>query len=91
MGKDGTVVGICPVTDDDNYYVVPLVLSASCKTETGNELAAWIEKFLDRYYCHVLGRQKYGVIIAVATDENLHFVKCDSNYFSSKISIVILH
>lgn len=67
-GKDGTVVGIFPVTDDDNYYVVPLVLSASCKTETGNELDAWIEKFLDRYYCHVLGSQKHGVIIAVATD-----------------------
>ena len=74
-GKDGTVFGICPVTDEENYYVVPLVLSSSCKTETGDQLAEWIEEFLERYHSHVLGQLKHGAIIVVATDGESSFRK----------------
>ena len=74
-GKDGTVLGICPVTDDESYYVVPLVLSSSCKTETGDQLAEWIEEFLERYHSHALGQLKHGEIIVVATDGESSFRK----------------
>ena len=80
-GKNGTVLGICPVTDDENYYVVPLVLSSSCKAETGDQLAEWIEEFLEIYHSHVLGQLKHGAITAVATDGESSFRKMQFKLF----------
>lgn len=38
-GKDGTVVALASITGKKNYFPVPLVLSPSCKAETGDQLS----------------------------------------------------
>lgn len=48
-GKDATVLGIAPITGNENYHVTPLVLSSSCKTEGGKTLANWVRKFIEAY------------------------------------------
>ncbi len=72
-GKDGTVVGIAPVTDREEYYVVPLILSASCKTEKGTDMARWIPKFLEAYRNHPDGEKRHGPIHTIATDGESSF------------------
>ena len=51
-GKDATLLGIAPVTGKENYHVTPLVLSASCKTEKGDQLAKWVDNFIQVYRDH---------------------------------------
>ena len=74
-GKDGTVVGIAPVTGDEHYYVVPLVLSASCKTEIGEDLAKWLDTFITAYCESPDGEERHGPIVAIATDGESSFRK----------------
>jgi hypothetical protein len=68
--KDGTVVGIAPITSRTNYFVSPLVLSPSCKTEKGVDLAKWIPNFISAYQQHPDGEARHGPINTLATDSD---------------------
>ena len=74
-GKDVTVLGIAPVTGHDNYHVTPLVLSASCKCEKGEQLAHWMENFIQTYREHPDGEKRHGPICTVCTDGESSFRK----------------
>ena len=74
-GKDATVLGIAPVTGHNNYHVTPLVLSASCKCETGEQLALWMEEFIQAYHEHPDGEKHHGPICTVCTDGESSFRK----------------
>jgi hypothetical protein len=74
-GKDATVLGLAPITDKENYHVTPLVLSASCKAETGNDLASWVGSFIDYYHDHPDGARRHGKINTLATDGESSFRK----------------
>ncbi|KAJ7243487.1 hypothetical protein C8J57DRAFT_1556735 [Mycena rebaudengoi] len=68
FGSDGTVVAIAPYAELEHYTPVPLVLSPSCKTEKGVELAKWIQTVLDTWDSHPLGRALHGRIESLASD-----------------------
>ncbi|KDR69600.1 hypothetical protein GALMADRAFT_77244 [Galerina marginata CBS 339.88] len=72
-GKDGTVVAIAPLTGTENYFPVPLVLSPSCKTESGNQLEKWLSDFLDWYRLSPYGECLHGKIERLATDGESSF------------------
>lgn len=74
-GKDGTVLGIAPVTASENYFVSPLVLSASCKSEKGNQLAQWVLKFLHYYELSPDGKAWHGSAEILSTDGESSFQK----------------
>jgi len=73
FGRDGTVLAIAPVTATENYLPVPLIFSPSCKTETGKELALWVQCVLDVYRTHKDGQEKHGLIYILATDGEASF------------------
>ena len=75
QGKDGTVLGIAPVTADENYFVSPLILSASCKAEKGNEIATWVLKFLHQYRLSPDGMALHGSAEILSTDGESSFCK----------------
>jgi len=80
-GKDATVAGIATVTARDHYAVVPLILSPSCKSESGSDIAKWISLFRDTYRADPNGEQRHGPIWILATDgesafRNLRFRLC---------------
>ena len=74
-GKDATVLGLAPVTDNENYHVTPLILSSSCKAETGQGLASWVGNLIDEYQEHPDGAQRHGPIYTIATDGESSFRK----------------
>lgn len=74
-GKDATVLGIAPITGNENYHVTPLVLSSSCKTEDGQTLANWVGKFIEAYRKHPSGEKLHGQIYTLATDGESSFCK----------------
>ncbi|KAF8872535.1 hypothetical protein BD779DRAFT_1679648 [Infundibulicybe gibba] len=75
-GKDGTVAALAPVTsNDETYFPVPLIISASCKSETGEDLAKWIETFLETYRENPNGEKRHGPIQTIATDGESSFRK----------------
>ena len=74
-GKDGTVLVIAPITDLKDYFPVPLVLSPSCKTETGDQLVEWVGSFLEIYRDHPDGEACHGPIHTLATDGESSFRK----------------
>ena len=74
-GKDATVLGLAPVTDMENYHVTPLVLSSSCKSETGEELASWVRGVIENYRQHSDGEERHGPICTLATDGESSFRK----------------
>jgi hypothetical protein len=81
LGKDATVLGIAPITDEENYHVTTLVLSASCKTEKGEDLSEWISRFIEIYRTHPDGEARHGPIHTLATDgessfRRLRFILC---------------
>jgi len=94
-GKDGTVAGLATVTGREQYAVVPLVLSASCKSEKGRDIAKWIGVFNESYRKNPNGEKRHGPIWILATDgessfRNLRFRLCllvalDPNVPSGKI------
>jgi hypothetical protein len=80
-GKDATVAGIATVTGRNHYAVVPLILSSSCKSESGLGIANWITLFRDTYHMDPNGEQQHGPIWILATDgesafRNLRFRLC---------------
>ena len=74
-GKDATVLGLAPVTDTENYHVTPLILSSSCKSETGDELASWVRRVIEDYRRHPDGEGRHGPIYTLATDGESSFRK----------------
>ena len=74
-GKDGTVLAIAPITDSKDYYPVPLILSPSCKTETGDQLVEWVGSLIDAYREHPDGEARHGPIHTLATDGESSFRK----------------
>ena len=74
-GKDGTVLGVAPVTDKENYHVVPLTVSSSCKAEKGGAIKAWFEKLVQNWKTHPSGAALHGPIVALATDGESSFRK----------------
>lgn len=75
FGKDATVLGIAPVTDKENYNIVPLIISSSCKSETGHELADWVRIGLKTYHESPSGAKLHGDIRTLATDGESSFCK----------------
>ncbi|KAF8165171.1 hypothetical protein B0H34DRAFT_830366, partial [Crassisporium funariophilum] len=72
-GKDGTVVAVAPETGTENYSPIPIVLSPSCKSETGDKLAHWVMEVLSRYRKNPDGERRHGKITKVATDGESSF------------------
>lgn len=60
-GKDATVVMVGPYADPIHYTPVPLVVSPSCKKETGHELLKWIKTVLEEWQTHPDGEAKHRV------------------------------
>ncbi|KAJ3874253.1 hypothetical protein F5051DRAFT_336129 [Lentinula edodes] len=73
LGKDGTVLAIATVTDSEHYNPIPLILSPSCKKETGFVLKDWLKLFIQVWREHPYGEAKYGPIQSVASDGELSF------------------
>ncbi|KAF8150234.1 hypothetical protein B0H34DRAFT_667193 [Crassisporium funariophilum] len=70
-----TVLGLAPISADENYFVSPLVLSGSCKSETGNDILIWITTFVQCYYASPHGRMRHGDLTNIATDGESSFRK----------------
>lgn len=74
-GKDGTILGVAPVTDKENYHVVPIVVSPSCKSEKGEDIAAWVKIFLRNWRTNPNGAALHGEVTTLATDGESSFRK----------------
>lgn len=74
-GKEATVAALAPVTANENYFPVPLIVSTSCKAEKGDALAKWVSKFLDAYKESADGEGRHGPIKIIATDGAASFRK----------------
>ncbi|KAG6819279.1 hypothetical protein H0H93_013480 [Arthromyces matolae] len=66
--KEATIVAIAPVANMLHYYPIPLILSGTCKAETGQQLANWISQFVEFYHNHEQGEQLHGPIFSFASD-----------------------
>jgi hypothetical protein len=75
FGSDATVVALAPYARDDHYNSVPLVLSASDKTEKGDQIACWIQVLIDQYNTHIFGRILHGPIFSIGSDGDACFRK----------------
>lgn len=67
-GKDATVVAVAPYARSDHYSATPLVVSSTCKRETGDGLARWLEVVFKTWHTHTHGAGTHGPIWAFATD-----------------------
>ncbi|KAF8165819.1 hypothetical protein B0H34DRAFT_671570 [Crassisporium funariophilum] len=74
-GKDGTVLGLAPISADENYFDSSLVLSGSCKSETRNNILIWITMFVQCYYSSPHGRMRHSDLTNIATDGKSSFRK----------------
>jgi hypothetical protein len=72
-GKDATVVAIGPYANTTHYTPVPIVVSPSCKKESGNDLAQWIHTVLRTWETHPDGQAKHGPIWVVGSDGESSF------------------
>ncbi|KAJ3775493.1 hypothetical protein FB446DRAFT_609311, partial [Lentinula raphanica] len=73
LGKDGTVLAIAPVSDREQYSPVPLILSPSCKKESGTVLKDWLQLFMTVWQEHPYGEALYGPIRSLASDGESSF------------------
>ncbi|KAJ3727767.1 hypothetical protein C8R42DRAFT_638886 [Lentinula raphanica] len=73
LDTDGTVLAIAPVTHHEHYTPIPLILSPSCKKETGLVLKEWLEIFIQVWSSHPFGEALYGPIKSLASDEESSF------------------
>lgn len=72
-GKDATVAALAPYARTDHYSPTPLLVSPSCKSETGVELAAWLRRVLQVWEDHPSGACIHGSIWALASDGESSF------------------
>ncbi|KAK7471312.1 hypothetical protein VKT23_002721 [Stygiomarasmius scandens] len=73
FGSDATVVAIGSYARDDYYAPVPLIVSPSDKTETGEGLASWLLVFMAAWAAHIWGTILRGPIWALASDGDSTF------------------
>lgn len=74
-GKDATVAVVMPYARTDHYTPVPLLVSASCKSEKGADMVGWIRLLLDTWKKHPHGEQTHGPFWALASDGESSFRK----------------
>ncbi|PIL27027.1 hypothetical protein GSI_10166 [Ganoderma sinense ZZ0214-1] len=74
-GKDATVAVVMPYARTDHYTPVPLLVSASCKSEKGTEMVEWIRLVLETWKKHPYGEQTHGPFWALASDGESSFRK----------------
>ncbi|KAI1781848.1 hypothetical protein LXA43DRAFT_958147 [Ganoderma leucocontextum] len=72
-GKDGTVVAIAPYARSDHYSAIPIVVSASCKSEKGDDLARWLGMVVGVWEKHESGGKAHGDVWALASDGDSAF------------------
>ncbi|KAL0062604.1 hypothetical protein AAF712_010538 [Marasmius tenuissimus] len=68
IGTEATVCAVAPYARDDHYTAIPIVVSASDKTETGEEIAVWVQRVIDRYRDHPDGERVHGPLWSFGTD-----------------------
>ena len=68
-------MALAPYAQDDHYNPVPLVVSASDKTEKGDQIARWIQVLIDQYNNHIFGKVLHGPIYSIGSDGNAFFRK----------------
>ncbi|KAF8159729.1 hypothetical protein B0H34DRAFT_674036 [Crassisporium funariophilum] len=73
FGSNATVVALALYTQSNHYRPVPLVVSASDKTEKGPKLSAWIRTLLDAYKAHKFEECTSGPIWALGSDGDSTF------------------
>ncbi|KLO09091.1 hypothetical protein SCHPADRAFT_879793 [Schizopora paradoxa] len=73
FGKEATVVAVGSLGRSDHYVPVPIVVSPSCKSEKGHELAEWIRVVLLAWKTHPMGESKQGPIWSLASDGDSAF------------------
>ena len=71
--KDATVVAIGPYADSAHYTPVPIIVSPSCKKETGEGLLQWMKTVLQTWRTHPDGQAKHGPIWGVSSDGESSF------------------
>ncbi|OSD00270.1 hypothetical protein PYCCODRAFT_1479355 [Trametes coccinea BRFM310] len=86
-GKDATVVAIAPYARADHYTPVPILISSSCKAETGDDLAGWLRLVLENWRTHPYGERVHGPIGSLGSDgeasfRRAHFLLCMSEELS---------
>ncbi|KAF8993733.1 hypothetical protein BDQ17DRAFT_1252608, partial [Cyathus striatus] len=80
LGKEATVIALAPYSCLNHYQPVPLVVSATDKTEKWAQLKLWMETFLHNYKTHSFGEALNGPIWSLASDG-------DSTYCRAKHEI----
>ncbi|KAG2008061.1 hypothetical protein CC2G_013532 [Coprinopsis cinerea AmutBmut pab1-1] len=71
--KDGIVFAVAPVTAEENYNPIPLLLVGSCKSETGESVKQLLNDFITVFNAHPSGRSKWGNIFELSTDGEASF------------------
>ncbi|KAF8148385.1 hypothetical protein B0H34DRAFT_639036, partial [Crassisporium funariophilum] len=79
--KDGTMFALAPVTGSKDYYPTSVLLSGSCKAETGEQIAKLVRRFIRIYNNHPMGQARHGPILQFSTDgessfRSAHFENC---------------
>ncbi|KAI0739154.1 hypothetical protein C8Q80DRAFT_1112684 [Daedaleopsis nitida] len=72
-GKDGTVAALAPYANSEHYAPVPLIVSASCKAETGEGLISWLKVVLDAWKVHPYGAPTHGPVWTLTSDGESSF------------------
>lgn len=65
--SEATVVAVAPF-QSSNYSAIPLVLSGSCKAETGEGMAKWVADIIHAWNKNPNGAAARGPIWSIATD-----------------------
>ena len=65
--SEATVVAIAALRSS-NYSAIPLTLSGSCKAETGDGMAEWMQEILHAWRDEPSGAAAHGPIWSIATD-----------------------
>ncbi|KLO07944.1 hypothetical protein SCHPADRAFT_1001296 [Schizopora paradoxa] len=73
FGKEATVVAVGSLGRSDHYVPVPIVVSPSCKSERGKELAEWIRVVILAWKTHPMGESSHGPIWSLASDGDSAF------------------
>ena len=71
--KDVAVVVVMPYAQTDHYTPVPLLISASCKSEKGTDMVGWICLLLDTWKKHPFSEQTHGPFWALASNGESSF------------------
>ena len=73
--SEATVVAIGPF-QSSNYSAIPLALSGSCKAETGDVMAEWLQNVINAWRDESSGATLHGPIWSVATDGESTMRRC---------------